>query len=301
MSRITSALRSWTQYSAERRPTAWLFLLPALVFILLFNVVPLVRIFIMAFQSNSLTRPKFVAFDNFTFVAQDPEFHQAVLNTAIFAIVVVPVSLILSLLAAIIVNGQVKGKRFFEVLFFVPYLTSIIAIGIVFRYLLNGDYGVVNFLLTKIGIGPFDFLNDPDLNIPALLIFGVWAALAFNIIILLSGLRAINPDYYKVAEMFGASSWEKFRKITLPQLVPTLSFLTIVDFIGAFKIYSEVYALFNGSPGVGKSATTAVFYVYDKFYSQSKYGQGMAAAVLLFIIILLFTLLQNFVVKRLAR
>ncbi|MCH4208646.1 carbohydrate ABC transporter permease [Bifidobacterium sp.] len=288
-------------YSAESQPRAWLFLLPALVFIGAFNILPLIRIFVMAFQGGSLLHPKFYAFRNFAFVLRDPEFHTAIINTALYAFVVVPVGLILSMLIAIMIHSRMKAKGFFEALFFVPYLTSVIAIGIVFRYLFNGDYGLINYLLGLVHLGPFNFLNNPSLNMPTLIIFGIWSSLAFNIIIMLSGLRGINPDYYKVADMFGASAWEQFRRITMPQMIPILTFLSIVDFISSFKVYTEVYALFNGQAGIAGAASTAVFYIYNKFYVDNKYGQGMAGAVLLFLLILVFTLLQNLALRKLSK
>ncbi|MGL5312642.1 MAG: carbohydrate ABC transporter permease, partial [Peptostreptococcaceae bacterium] len=123
----------------------------------------------------------------------------------------------------------------------------------------------------------------------------------FNIVILLSGLRNVNDSYYKVADMFGATKFEQFRKITLPQMLPIITFLSIVNFISAFKVYAQVYAVFNGKAGVADSATTAVFYIFNKFYVENRYGQGMAAAVILFILILIFTLIQNYVLKRISK
>lgn len=289
------------RYSAERQPHAWLLLFPALALITVFNLLPLARIFIMSLQGGTLTRQRFVGMRNFVFVFADPEFRKAIANTALFAFVVVSVGLVLSMAVAVAINGKLRGGRVFEILFFIPYLTSVIAIGMVFRYLFNGDYGLVNYVLGLFGLGPYDFLNDPKLNMPTLIIFGIWSSLAFNIIILLSGLRGIDKEYYKVADMFGATAWEKFRRITLPQMVPILTFLSIVDFINSFKVYTEVYALFNGKAGIGDSATTAVFYVFNKFYVDNKYGQGMAAAVVLFLVILAFTIIQGIVLRRLAK
>lgn len=289
------------QYSAENQPRAWLFLLPALVLIGVFNVFPLIRIFVMSLQAGTMLHQHFAGLSNFLFVFSDPEFRQSIANTALFALIVVPVGLVLSMAVAIAINGKLRGRKFFEVLFFIPYLTSVIAIGIVFRYLFNGDYGFINYILGLVGLGPYDFLNNPDLNMPTLIIFGIWSSMAFNIIILLSGLRGINKEYYKVADMFGTTPWECFRRITLPQMVPILTFLSIVDFINSFKVYTEVYALFNGKAGIGDRATTAVFYVFNKFYGEGKYGQGMAAAVVLFIVILIFTIIQNIVLRRLSK
>ena len=139
------------------------------------------------------------------------------------------------------------------------------------------------------------------MSVPTLIIFGVWTGLAFNIIILLAGFRNISEEYYKVADMFGASNWEKFARITMPQLIPTITFLLTVNFIGAFKIYSQVYALFGGTAGVANSAQTAVFYIYDKFHVAGRPGIAMAATMILFALILLFTAFQNKIVKRVER
>ena len=202
---------------------------------------------------------------------------------------------------AVTIYEKIRYKDFFETIFFIPYLTSIIAVGVVFRFLMNGEYGFINHLLSFINVGPINFLDSPSMSLTTLIIFGIWSSLAFNIIILLSGLRNVDQSYYKVADMFGATKIEQFFKITLPQMLPIITFLSIVNFISAFKVYAQVYAVFNGKAGIADSATTAVFYIFNKFYVENRYGQGMAAAVILFLLILLFTLIQNKVLKRISK
>ena len=289
------------KYSAENSPQAWLFLLPALLIIIVFNVIPLIQTFIISFQKGTLNSLEFNGIKNYIVVLQDPKFHTALFNTSIYAVVVVPLALIISMFIAVILFDKIRFKDFFETIFFIPYLTSIIAIGIVFRFLLNGEYGFVNYLLGFINLGPINFLDDPKMSLITLIIFGTWSSLAFNIVILLSGLRNINDDYYKVADMFGASKIEQFFKITLPQMLPIITFLLLVNFINAFKVYAQVYSIFNGKAGVADSATTAVFYIFNKFYVENRYGQGMAAAVILFVLILIFTVIQNYVLKRISK
>ena len=177
---------------------------------------------------------------------------------------------------AITIFEKIKYKSLFETIFFIPYLTSVIAIGIVFRFLFNGEYGFINYLLGLINVGPINFLDDPSMSMTTLIIFGIWSGLAFNIIILLSGLRTVDENYYKVADMFGASKFEQFIKITLPQMIPTITFLLMVNFINAFKVYAQVFSIFNGKAGIANSATTGVFYIFNKFYVEYRYGQGMA-------------------------
>ena len=289
------------RYRAENSPQAWLYLLPALIIIGIFNVLPLIRTFTLSLQKGTLNNLTFNGFKNFEVVLQDPKFHTAIANTSLYAFVVVPVGLIISMFIAITIFEKIKNKGIFETIFFIPYLTSVIAIGIVFRFLLNGDYGFINYLLSFINVGPINFLDDPQMSMTTLIIFGIWSGLAFNIIILLSGLRTVDDNYYKVADMFGATKMEQFFKITLPQMVPIITFLLMVNFINAFKVYAQVFSIFNGKAGIAGSATTGVFYIFNKFYVEYRYGQGMAAAVILFVLILIFTLVQNYILKRISK
>lgn len=287
-----------TKYSAENQPHAWLFLLPALSVIAVFNIYPMFRSLIISFQKGSLFNLKFTGITNYITVITDPIFHTALKNTSLYAFMVVPICLIISLVIAWLIFEKIKYKSFFETLFFIPYVTSTIAVGIVFKYLLNSRYGMVNQVLGIFGIAPINWLSDINMSMTSLIIFGVWSGLAFNIIILLAGFRNINQEYYKVADMFGASNWEKFRRITFPQLIPTITFLSTVNFISAFKVYSQVFALFGGQAGIANSAQTAVFYIYDKFHIAQRPGIAMAATMILFALIMGFTLIQNWIVKK---
>lgn len=285
-------------YNPENQPKAWLFLLPSLIVIMIFSIYPLFRSFFMSFQKGTLINQEYAGIENYQKVLSDPVFFKALKNTALYAFTVVPIALIIGLAIAWIIFEKVKHKSFFETLFFMPYVTSTIAIGIVFRYFFNGSYGIINFLLSKVGIPAINWLDDVDMSMTTLIIFGIWTSLAFNIIILLAGLRNIDPEHYKIAKMFGAKDGEIFRRITLPQLVPTIAFLLTVNIIGAFKVYTQVYALFAGQPGIAKSATTAVYYIYDKFHIAGRPGIAMAATVILFLVILFCTFIQRQIMKK---
>ena len=286
------------KYNPENQPKAWLFLLPSLGVILLFNIYPLIRSFWISFQKGSLLKLQFTGLSNYQKVLADPVFHKVLINTALYAFVVVPVALCISVVIAWIIFEKVKHKSVFETIFFMPYVTSTIAIGIVFRYFFNGSYGLINFLLGLVGIPAVNWLDNVNMSMPTLIIFGIWTGLAFNIIILLAGLRNIDPEHFKIAKMFGATEKEIFWRITFPQLVPTIAFLSTVNLIGAFKVYTQVYALFGGTAGVANSATTAVYYIYDKFHVAGRPGIAMAATVILFVIILIATFFQNKFLRR---
>lgn len=294
-------MKSFRKYSAENQPRAWFFLAPSLLVIFVFNIYPLFRSFWMSFYGGTLTRPVFAGLKNYQTVLNDSNFHKALKNTAMYAFSVVPISLIISLVIAWIIFEKIKHKNFFETLFFIPYVTSTIAIGIVFKYFFNGSYGIINHILGWFNVAPINWLDSIRMNMPTLIIFGIWSGLAFNIIILLAGFRNIDKEHYKVADMFGATRWEQFRRITFPQLIPTITFLLTVNFISAFKVYTQVYALFGGKAGIANSATTAVYYIYDKFHIAQRPGPAMAATVILFVIILIFTYVQNYLIKKVEK
>lgn len=280
---------------------AWLFLAPTLIFVTVFSVWPILRAFTMSFQSGPLINMEWTGFSNYQYIFSDPEFWRAIRNTLIYSVFAVPISLAISIMLAWFIFSKVKHSSFFETTFFMPYVTSTIAIGIVFRYIFNGEYGLLNYLLKAVHLPAPNWIDDPSMSLITIIIFGIWTSLAFDIVILMGALRNIDPNYYVLADMYGASEQEKFWRITIPQLVPTLAFLLTMNIIGAFKIYTSVYALFNGQAGIGNSATTAVFYIYNKFQMVGTPGVTMAATVVLFLIILLTTFLQRKMMKKIGR
>lgn len=280
---------------------AWLFLAPTLIFVTVFSVWPILRAFTMSFQSGPLINMEWTGFSNYQYIFSDPEFWRAIRNTLIYSVFAVPISLAISIMLAWFIFSKVKHSSFFETTFFMPYVTSTIAIGIVFRYIFNGEYGLLNYLLKAVHLPAPNWIDDPSMSLITIIIFGIWTSLAFDIVILMGALRNIDPNYYVLADMYGASEQEKFWRITIPQLVPTLAFLLTMNIIGAFKIYTSVYALFNGQAGIGNSATTAVFYIYNKFQMVGTPGVAMAATVVLSLIILLTTFLQRKMMKKIGR
>lgn len=279
---------------------AWLFLAPTIIFVTFFSIYPILRAFVMSFQSGSLINLNWSGFSNYQYIFSDPEFWRAIKNTILYALISVPVALAISIMLAWFIFSRIKHKSFFGTTFFMPYVTSTIAIGIVFRYIFNGDYGLLNFLLKAVHLPTPNWIDDPAMSLTTIIIFGVWTSLAFNIVILMGALRNIDPNYYTIADMYGATGTEKFWRITMPQLVPTIAFLLTMNIIAAFKIYTSVYALFNGQAGVGNSATTAVFYIYNKFQIVGTPGVAMAATVVLFIIIMFVTFLQRKMMKKIG-
>ncbi|HBG91045.1 MAG TPA: sugar ABC transporter permease, partial [Lactobacillus acetotolerans] len=175
---------------------AWLFLAPTIIFVTFFSIYPILRAFVMSFQSGSLINLSWSGLSNYQYLFKDPEFWLAIKNTALYALISVPIGLAISILLAWIIFSKVKHKSFFETTFFMPYVTSTIAIGIVFRYIFNGDYGLLNFVLRCLHLPAPIWIDDPSMSLTTIIIFGIWTSLAFNIVILMGALRNIDPNFY---------------------------------------------------------------------------------------------------------
>lgn len=296
-------LSNATKTTIKHNFLGYLYLLPTLVITLVFVVYPLIMSFRMGFYEkyNYYTEVGTgFGLSTFKFVLLDPNFQKALMNTFLIVVVAVPVSMIIALAIALLLNAGIKASKVFQAIYFLPYVTSVIAIGIVWSWLFHSDFGYINQFLGLFGVEPIQWLNDPKMAIWALIIFNIWSGLAFKIVIFLSGLQNIDPQYYKAAQIDGTPKWKVFTRITLPLLSPTVFFLTITSVIGSFKVYNEVFALFGGKPGPANSCMTVVYYIYDMFYGSSQVHKAAAASIILFVIILIITGIQMLLSKKLV-
>lgn len=291
----------------QTRPTgrstfkAFLYLLPALLILVTFNIYPIIKSFLISLYTDYDFYNDIVhqyGFGNFIALFKDPKFATSLLNTFIFVAGVVPASIIISLGISLLLNSGIKFQGFFRTIYFLPFVTSVVAVAIVWGWIFHSDYGLLNYFLGLFGINPINWLTDPTYAMPALIILSIWKGLGFNIIIFLAGLQTINPQYYMAARIDGASAWERFKGVTIPMLSPTLFFVSIISIINTFKVFDEVFALFGGRPGPGNSTLTVVYYVYQKFYEEWEFGLASAATFVLFIIIFIFTIVQLLVGKK---
>ncbi|MFL2100470.1 carbohydrate ABC transporter permease [Desemzia sp. FAM 23989] len=274
---------------------AYMYLAPMLIVMLTFNIYPIFKSLAMSFYTDYNFFQDIVneyGIGNFVEIFQDPNFHIALKNTFIFVLGVVPLSIALSLLIALMLNKIKLLSSFFRTIYFLPFVTSTVAISLVWNWIYHTRFGLMNYFLGWFGINPINWLTDPDYALLGLIIMSVWKGLGFNIILFLVGLNNIDESYYSAAKIDGASPWQRFLNITIPLLSPTTFLVTVTGFINNFKVFDEVYAMFQGRPGPGNSALTVVYYLYEKFYTEYNYGEAAAAGVVLFIIILLVTILQ---------
>ena len=275
---------------------AWLYLLPAIVFLAIFMVYPLIDVCIYALEENySFARgvSTGIGLANFRHVLSDPDFVQAVKNTFLIVIITVPVSTGVSLLISLGLSSIKSLQKAFQTIFFLPYVTNTLAVGLVFMILFRKtEYseGLINLLLSKVGLGQVDFIDGPYwAKMFVMCFYTVWVVMPFKILIMTSALASVNQDYYKAAKVDGASSFRIFRKITLPMISSTVFYLIITGFIGAFKAYSDEVALF-GTDLNAAGMNTIVGYVYDMLYGNSGGYPSYAAAAALILFAIVFTI-----------
>ena len=283
----------------------WLYLLPALLFLGVFLVYPLVDVFIYSFEEgyNSASQTFFgVGMYNYQYVLRDPYFLQALKNTFILVAVTVPLSTGLALLISVGLSSIQGLRNLFQTVYFLPYVTNTLAVGLVFMTLFKQTPytdGLANLIIGLFGAGPIDFIGGPYwAKMLVLCLYTVWVVMPFKILVLTSALASVNQDYYNAARVDGASRWRIFSRITLPMISPTLFYLIITGFIGAFKAYSDAVALF-GTDLNAAEMNTIVGYIYDMLYGNSGGypSYASAAAILLFAIVLTITVI-NLLVSR---
>lgn len=280
---------------------AAIYLFPALLIIGAFIIFPMVKSFLMSFYADYDFFNDVVhryGFDNFVYLWNDKVFHIALKNTFIFVLGVVPISIILSLWIALLLNSITFLNKFFRTIYFIPFVTSVVAVSIVWRWIFHSNYGIMNYFLGFFGVEPIQWLTSTEWAMPSLIILSIWKGLGYNVIIFLAGLQTIGDTYYNAARIDGAKRWNRFIHVTVPQLAPTIFFISIISIVNSFKVFDEVYALFDGKAGPSNSALTVVYYVFDKFYGEWDFGVASAAAYVLFAIIFIFTLLQFYVSRK---
>lgn len=283
----------------------WLYLLPAIVFLGVFMVYPLIDVLIYSMEEGfnfASQNALGVGFYNYAYVLHDPYFLQALKNTFILVLITVPLSTGIALLISIGLASIKKVRQLYQTIYFLPYVTNTLAVGLVFMILFNPtDYtdGLVNLMLGLLGISPVDFIDGPYwAKMLVLCVYTIWIVMPFKILVLTSALASVKQDYYNAARVDGASKWRIFKIITLPMISPTMFYLIITGFIGAFKAYSDAVALFGTNLNAAEM-NTIVGYIYDMLYGNSGGypSYASAAAIILFAIVLTITCI-NLLVSR---
>ncbi len=275
----------------------YLFILPQFVGLVAFGLIPLISVFVLSTTDwSGLGAKNFVGFNNYLDQFQAPDFQTAITNTIYYTVIVVPGGLVVALLAALGLNN-VRGKTIFRVIFFTPVVTSSVAVSIVWLFLLNSDFGLVNTYLKQwFGIIGPGWLTDTRLVIPSIAAMSIWWGLGFNMVIFLAGLQGIPRLYYEAAQIDGATKAQQFWRITLPLLSPTTFFVLVLSIIGSFQVFDQAFVMTGGGPA--KASYTMVYHIYQLAFVNFTFGESSAAAVMLFGVILIFTLCQLYLQRR---
>ncbi|MBC6936695.1 MAG: sugar ABC transporter permease [Chloroflexi bacterium] len=286
-----------------RRKALWGMALvaPNVLGLMFFFGIPVLMAFATSLQQwNAIKPPVFVGLDNFTRLAGDAAFWQALGNTAKLLLLTVPVEIFLALNVAIMLNQRLRGRGFFRTLYFLPVVTSTVAAAIVWTWIFQPRYGLVGNLLAPLGLRDQPWLTRPDLVLFPIAAVTVWQRLGFDMVLFLAGLQAIPRVLYEAAIIDGARGWQRFRFITLPLLSPTTFLVIVLSVISGFQIFDQVYIMTARTTrgGVGGSATTLSYFLYQSAFVQSEFGYASAIALVLFLITLGVTAFQLSIQRR---
>jgi len=269
----------------------WMFVAPAVVLIGIFGLVPIAWSAIMSFQANDLvSAPSWVGLANYQALAKDPAFIASVRHTLVYTALFVPLSVAGSLLVAWALNRKLRGVRFYRLAVFVPVITSTVATGIIFLWLLDPVFGLVNYLLSLVGLPEQGFLQDTNQALLCIVVMTVWGWLGFDVIIYLAALQGIPQELMEAAQIDGAGKWSSFRNVVLPFLRPATLFLVVWSTISALQLFDEIYVTTRGGP-LG-ATTVIVYYLYQQAFQFFNAGYGAAIAYVLFMAILVITIIQ---------
>lgn len=289
----------------RRERAAWVFIAPALIAIAVFFVVPVVSAMFLSvtdfdiYALADLRNLRFVGAQNYERLLTNPLFWGAMRNTVLFAVIGVPLTIAASLGAAVILHARVvKWRPIWRVMFFAPYVTTLVATAVLWNYLLHTRYGVINWVLTTVGLPAVDWLGSPATSIPAILMFVVWKTFGYNMLIFLAVLQTVPDDLYEAARIDGAGPWKSFRHVTLPAIAPTLLLVSIISVAGFFQLFAEPYVMTQGGPA--QSTVTVLYFMYEEGFKWWNLGSASAVAFILFLCIFAVTLVQLWVSRRLG-
>ena len=283
--------------ASARERTAWSFVAPALIAIGLFFALPTIAALFLSltdfdiYAVADLRNLRFVGLDNYASLFARPLFWQALGTTMWFVVFGVPATVLASLAAALLLNAKtLRWKPLWRLALFAPFVTTLVATAVVWRYLLHTRYGLINYALGSVGIAPVDWLGSPHSAIPAILIFVVWKTFGYNMIIFLTALQTTSADLYEAAKIDGAGWWTQFRHVTLPAIGPTLLLVSILSIAGFFQIFAEPYVMTLGGPA--QSTVTVLYFMFEEGFKWWNLGTASAVAVIVFVLILIVTLIQ---------
>jgi multiple sugar transport system permease protein len=296
---MKTARRKFSRSKFDKGMAGYLFLLPALVSLLVFLIGPIFYAFYISFFNFSFLDPQnavFVGFKNYIQLFRDPEFLRALWNTSLYTLCVVPIQTVIALFLALIVNN-IRGKTFFRVAYYLPTVTSTVAVSVIFMFIFEPD-GILNKFLANFGFHGPNYFNSPHFALPAIMLMAIWSSVGQFMIIYLAGLQDISEEVYEAAELDGAKGWRLLWYITVPLLRRTTFLNVVMSMIGTFQVFDQVFVISGGNGGPLNSTLSVVLDIFNKGFKTMQMGYASAMAFVLFAIILILTLVQNFFLGR---
>lgn len=279
----------------EKEQVFWglILIAPTLIGLIVLNIKPAVDTLILSFQkSGGFGKTEWAGLANYQRLFADKEVLQAIWNTLLYTLVAVPFIVILSMLAAVLMNQKIKGISVYRTLYFLPVVATPAAVAMIWRWLFNGDYGIINYLLSKVGIAGPNWLTNPNTAILAIAIVGIWSTVGYNMILLLSGLQEIPRDYYESAEIDGAGPIRQFFTITLPLVTPTLFFVMVTTIINSLQVFDLIFMMIDKTNAALPKTQSLVYLFYKQSFIMNDKGYGSAIVMVLLMIIMVITVIQ---------
>lgn len=272
----------------------WLFLLPTMTGLIILNIIPIFQtIYQSFFKTGAFGKGNvFIGLGNYSKLLQDGTVWQALWNTFKYALVEVPFSIAIALVLAVILNGKIKGRSIWRTIYFLPMVAAPAAVAMVWRWLYNSEFGLINHLLNRIGLSSVNWISDPEIAYISVAIVGIWSVIGYNMVLFFAGLQEIPRDYYEAAEIDGAGGVKQFFYITLPLISPTMFFVTVTRVIGAMQVFDSIYMMMEKSNPALVKTQSLVYLFYKYSFVEGNKGYGSAIVMLLLLVIMLITVIQ---------
>ncbi len=299
--KIDNSIRKWASmthmsyFEFQKRIFVYIGIIPVLLVYLFLRILPILKNFLFSFFYSTVVNPmaKFAGFANYKELFNDPLFLISLKNTTIFAVSVTVFSVLFAIILALLLSGKTRGGALFETIYFIPVITPMVPVAVVWKWIYDPTYGLLNYFLSLFGVRPVAWLIMPDLAIWAIVVMSVWKIIGYNMVIFLVGIRDIPETYMEAAEIDGAGRLQIFRYIIMPLLKPIMIFITVISTINAYNVFTQVFIMTSGPQGApGNAVRTLVFDIYENAFRYFKTGYAAAEAVTLFLIILVLTFIQ---------
>ena len=278
----------------------WLLIAPTIMGLLVLNIIPIFQTFYLSFfKSGDFGKGNiFVGMDNYIKMFKDSQVWYAVGNTLKYTLIVVPLTIFFSMIVAVLLNGKLKGKSLYRTIYFIPMVAAPAAVTMVWKWLYNKQFGILNVMLDKLGIGPINWIDDPKVALIAVALIGIWSAIGYNMVLLLAGLQEIPKDYYEASNIDGASPFIQFVKITIPLISPTMFFVLVTAIIQSMQVFDVIYMLVDVTSPAYDKTVSLVYLFYNNSFKYSNKGYGSAIVMLLLIVIIIITIIQMKIQKK---